>query len=87
MIDKTTTETDTLEEALDRLPYQVTQPGVQHDYYYLEIWKVNVTVWGIVYRSNDDRTNGDQQKFYMEGEDLHHLAHEMHHALEDAGWL
>ena len=81
MTDKTT-KTDTLEEALDRLPSPARPPGTHHDFYFLEIQKTRVFGWCMGYRS--DR---DEQQFYMEGEDLHHLAHEMHTELEEAGWL
>ena len=82
MTDKTTTETDTLEDVLNRLPPAVSPPGANQDFYFLEIQKTRVFGWCMGYRS--DR---DEQQFYMEGEHLRHLAVEMYTELEDAGWL
>ena len=82
MTDKTTTKTDTLEDALDRLPPAVRPPGAHTDFYFLEIQKTLDSSWCMGYRSIQD-----EQQFYMEGEDLRHLANEMHTELEDAGWL
>ena len=84
MTDKTTTETDTLEEALARLPSTVTTPGLSQDFYLL-IGREghNDARWWICY----ERTGVMHDRFYVEGEDLRHLAVEMHTELEDAGWL
>ena len=85
MTDKTTTETGTLEDALDRLPPTVTPPGMPQDYHGLHIGRIgtNDPSWWICYERNGVMTH----RFYFEGEDLHHLANEMYAELDDAGWL